>query len=222
MGRSYTIFQNDWAIRFAVGSPGGRSSSVWRLWGDVRQTDLYLGVSKICGTLKVSFHRDGKCHLAYKDTLRSPNTFVEKWHRSPFQKEGFYFLYQIFVPVAGLSHSEYSLHYKKNPIHWVQPLKDSQCIEFAIFITDPTIKLTNWPGKNSGTILIDKAFLPQGYTTWVVWRGGDTPKILNPQEMTIPKDKIDVNTLSNKRILIFGKNELTHNCIDTIVEKTAI
>ena len=51
-------------IRWAVGSPGGTRSSPWRLWSN-KKGDIYAAVRSLGGTVKASFHRDGKCHVGF-------------------------------------------------------------------------------------------------------------------------------------------------------------
>jgi hypothetical protein len=74
-------------VRFAVGTPGKRSS-VWRLWnhGD----EVYVGVRDIAGHHKASLHRSGDWHEAFsREHTEGPRSLVppgrdrvlEKWRR---------------------------------------------------------------------------------------------------------------------------------------------
>ncbi len=51
-------------LRWAVGTPDGLRSSVWRIWGNVKG-DVYVAVRSLGGITKVSFHRDGKCQVGF-------------------------------------------------------------------------------------------------------------------------------------------------------------
>jgi hypothetical protein len=57
-------------IRWAVGSPDGRRSSTWRLWGD-KKGDVYLSMRSQGGRLKASFHRDRHCSVGFTKEYES-------------------------------------------------------------------------------------------------------------------------------------------------------
>lgn len=94
------------SLRFAVGSPTGSRSSVWRLWvpRPHRQSDVYLAIRHLAAQLKVSFHASGWCHEAwvteaYGDGAHarfggSPRRFT-KWERPPARQATAVRLYRI-------------------------------------------------------------------------------------------------------------------------------
>ena len=60
------------AIRFCIGPWNGRYSSVWRIWGNPGDDNVYLGVRALLRYLKVSLHESGKFRVA----------FVEKYNKN--------------------------------------------------------------------------------------------------------------------------------------------
>jgi hypothetical protein len=51
-------------LRWAVGTPDGPRSSIWRLWGN-KKGDVYFSVRSLGGILKASFHRDRRCQVGF-------------------------------------------------------------------------------------------------------------------------------------------------------------
>jgi hypothetical protein len=51
-------------LRWAVSTPDGPRSSIWRLWGN-KKGDVYLSVRSLGGVLKASFHRDRRCQVGF-------------------------------------------------------------------------------------------------------------------------------------------------------------
>lgn len=73
-------------IRWAVGTPEGRRSSAWRLWGDPKG-DTYLAMRSLAGQFKVSIHRDGQCYVGYhgkflqaaKERFSATSRYFDQW-----------------------------------------------------------------------------------------------------------------------------------------------
>ena len=59
------------AIRFCIGPWNGRYSSIWRIWSNPGDDNIYLGVSVLLQKLKISLHELGKFRAA----------FVEKYNQ---------------------------------------------------------------------------------------------------------------------------------------------
>src|SRR5262245_31477213 len=51
-------------IRWAIGSSDGPRSTTWVLWEN-KKGDIYVATRSLGGTIKASFHRDGKCHFGF-------------------------------------------------------------------------------------------------------------------------------------------------------------
>ena len=51
-------------IHWAIGSPDGPRSSAWFLSGN-KKGDIYVSVRSLGGTIKASFHKDGRCHFGF-------------------------------------------------------------------------------------------------------------------------------------------------------------
>jgi hypothetical protein len=76
--------------RFAVGTPDGAHSSVWRVWA--YRSDVYVAARSIVSEMRVSLHASGKWRAAFTEKhLKRPQPFidpsrdraVDKWERPP-------------------------------------------------------------------------------------------------------------------------------------------
>lgn len=78
-------------LRFAVRSPSGQVSSIWRLWA-TRHGDVYLATRKMAMIEKYSFHKSGICRSAFTTEHGTPKTMTDraifKWNRLPTPAAG--------------------------------------------------------------------------------------------------------------------------------------
>lgn len=85
--------QNLADLRFAVRSPSGQISSIWRLWA-TRHGDVYLATRSMAKIEKYSFHKSGICRSAFTNEHGTPKTMTDramfKWKRlsTPAAGEG--------------------------------------------------------------------------------------------------------------------------------------
>jgi hypothetical protein len=56
-------------IRWIIGTPDGARSSTWRLWAN-KKGDVYVSRRGAGEIYKVSFHRDGNCHIGFASDYR--------------------------------------------------------------------------------------------------------------------------------------------------------
>lgn len=78
-------------LRFAVRSPSGQVSSIWRLWA-TRHGDVYLASRTMAKIEKFSFHKSGICRSAFTNEHGTPKTMNDramfKWKRQPTPATG--------------------------------------------------------------------------------------------------------------------------------------
>lgn len=80
-------------LRFAVRSPSGQVSSIWRLWA-TRHGDVYLATRTMAKIEKYSFHKSGICRSAFTNEHGTPKTMTDRamfeWKRlsTPAAGEG--------------------------------------------------------------------------------------------------------------------------------------
>jgi hypothetical protein len=69
------------SITVAVGSPDDLRSSIWRLW--VQGDEVYFGAQLMLPSLKVSFHKTGRWHIAWQKGLKikEKTRIICKWRR---------------------------------------------------------------------------------------------------------------------------------------------
>jgi hypothetical protein len=93
-------------LRFGVGGDSQPRSSIWTAWGDKRE--YYLGVENLTGSIKASFHRDGRCHVKFRENywwaLRNKGLFVPRnpkitaWRRPPTPDSGAVHVASVLFP----------------------------------------------------------------------------------------------------------------------------
>lgn len=75
-------------IRFAVGSPDGPRSAMWKLWSPKRKSDVYLAYRAVGRYVKVSLHQSGSWRFQWitPDVAREAGAadgrrLIEEWQR---------------------------------------------------------------------------------------------------------------------------------------------
>ena len=78
-------------LQFAIKSPSGQVSSIWRLWA-TRHGDVYLATRSMAKIEKYSFHKSGICRSAFTNEHGTPQTMTDraicKWNRLPTPTAG--------------------------------------------------------------------------------------------------------------------------------------
>jgi hypothetical protein len=71
------------SITVAVGSPDDLRSSIWRLW--VQGDEVYFGARPMLPSLKISFHKTGKWHIAWEKgvKIKEKTRIIYRWRRPP-------------------------------------------------------------------------------------------------------------------------------------------
>lgn len=162
-------------IRFAVGSPRGPTSAIWRLW--VTRSDVYIAARRLAATIKVSLHESGQWQHSFTaefekrqlsgKRLPLPTRHMSTWPRPREIGPGVTLACRIIVP-----HSEVTAKVDavgdSPSIAWMPRPPEGSVVEFQVWLTKPETVVTNWPGYRSrGAQLIGKTVLGNGQTVWV-------------------------------------------------------
>jgi hypothetical protein len=163
-------------IRFAVGSPDGPRSSIWRVWTE-RDGSVYLAVRKLAGRFKASLHPRG-WRIAYASlsdaqrlALGTPPTdrAIDKFLPSPEVAPGVRRGFVVLIPSLGIS-APRDGEVANGDIHWLSPAPaDHLVVEVSLFLlAGPT---EGWPGRDSmGTQLLGSLPLQGDAAVWIVNR----------------------------------------------------
>lgn len=170
-------------VRFAVGSPAGPRSGVWRLWTGTGRSDVYIAARTLGGVVKVSLHESGEWHHAftkeYAADRGSPllhpdgDRVVERWTRPREFVPGFTMAFMIIVPSTEVTIPGRPLpgRYAKDVI-WVDPPTQGFATYFRVILSSPeatSMSTSGWPGRDGmETQLLARTELTNGETLWVV------------------------------------------------------
>lgn len=145
------------AIRFAVGSPEGPRSAVWRLWSSGEH--VYISARLYGNTIKASLHKSGKWRWGFTEeyTAREDSLLpvgadraLHKWQRPPELFPGITSAFEIIVPSTELAVPRHPLseeaHRKyTGNVHWVSAPSSEMQTRFRILFlaADSTTTVTN-------------------------------------------------------------------------------
>ena len=154
------------AIRWAVGTPEGKRSETWRLWGD-KKGDVYLAMRSSGHVFKVSIHKDRRCYVGYastkaKESFGAESRYFAQW---ALPDEEVVRAYSVIIPDSELDSIS---RMDKNPMGWIPAPGDGKAMMFSVFIGNPNKSLI-WesPEKNGfmlGTINTKTRF------TWIAYK----------------------------------------------------
>ncbi len=156
-------------IRWAVGQPNGPRGSTWRLWGN-KKGDVYLAARNLGGQIKVSFHRDRRCHVGftseYAETAKSRFGFASRhWHRWVLPDGPTARAMQIVLPHSELRHFP---SVESNEMKWLPAPSLDHVLVVTIFIAEPGAVET-WPAAEQGALPL-AFFKSSNRIAWVVFR----------------------------------------------------
>lgn len=120
--------------RFGVRNAAGARSSEWVVIWKTNTSDVYFATHTLGGTMKVSFHESGRCHVRaprpeYWRGAGEPPEFLLAWDIDPCANYNFPF--SVMVPEQELRIAEWAKHKDKRTI-WIQaPL--GKGVEVAVF-----------------------------------------------------------------------------------------
>jgi len=202
------------SARFGVGDLRGLRSSEWVVMWKSKKSDVYLAARTLGGTLKLSLHESGQCHVRAPDPRKwlspgPPPRFIDLWTIDPHSL--YEFPFGIIIPASELRHAVWAKHRNRGTV-WI-PAKPGGAIEIAIFLTraEPRPPLNSLASAGWDKVIVLER-LPDGRDLWVV--AGETKL---PEERRIELERIKqqvrplVSTLAtmpaNPRLLLFACNE---------------
>jgi len=203
------------SLRFAVRTPEGLSTDIWKVWTTVGtgRRDVYMTSRPLGHALKLSLHAD-QWHVGFdsnkRDQLFSPETlpptrFLGKWHRPDIDHEPTVLAARVCFPWSSPSVAE-----ERAPIDtvWIDSAPEGLSVEVPLFLMGVEGSLDDWPGKATmGTSLVGNLPLEGGGRVCVVYRKeAAMPKI--PSMSGAPnffreKSRADLKTAN--RIVVWGE-----------------
>lgn len=168
--------KRDFHIRIGVKNDADQKSAVWRIWtAKAPKYDIYIAARNIAGEFKVSLHETGDWRAAitkqyaeklFDDSVNIPNErILDKWERPKALTKDLTLAYRIIVPNSDL---EEGPSYTKK-IEWIAPKFENNNTEILLFLTKPTYKSEDWPGKKLGAKLVANYKLANNETLWIVY-----------------------------------------------------
>ncbi|MFX0203610.1 MAG: hypothetical protein ACFFCW_46510 [Candidatus Hodarchaeota archaeon] len=201
------------SARFGVGDPEGARSSEWVVMWKSTKSDVYLAARTLGGTLKVSLHENGQCHVRAPDPSKwrspgSPPRFLDRWTINP--RSQYEFPFGIIVPTSELTRAVWAKHRDKGTV-WL-PAKPGAAVEIAVFLTRAEPRPMNSLSSAGWNKIIVLERLCDGRDLWVV--AGET-KLPEDRRMELERIKRQVRPLiatlpaapANPRLLLFATNE---------------
>lgn len=95
------------ALRFGIGEPNLRRSTVWKLW--TNKNDVYLASRVVGSELKVSLHELGSCQFSRtfeslaNTGMKNRDRHLQRWQRRPvYAESGVVHLFRIIFPESEL------------------------------------------------------------------------------------------------------------------------
>jgi len=171
-------------LRWAIGDPDGPRSSTWRFWGN-KKGDFYLAARSLGGTLKTSFHRDGRCHSGltseYLNRIRgegqvATRKYFDRWELA---SEPSVRAYQILVPAGELRLFRPDA---VDQMKWIPGPPPGHAITVSLFLSRTLESDEHWPGANFGSEPIGVA-VASGRVAWLVAKAHPlTPEIISEIE----------------------------------------
>ena len=149
--------------RFGVRNSDGARSSEWIVMWKPNASDVYLATRTLGGSMKVSLHASGRCHVRAPDPqywrgTGDPPRFLDEWHIDV--AANYQFPFSVVIPEQELRRGEWATHRDKGTV-WIDAAR-SKGVEIAIFLVRAIGDLS--PGLTAAgwfTTVVD-AQLPDG------------------------------------------------------------
>jgi hypothetical protein len=202
------------SARIGVGDPKAARSSEWVVMWKSTKSDVYLAGRALGGTLKVSLHETGHCHVHGADLSKwtspgAPPRFLDQWTINPCSQ--YEFPFGIIVPTSELRHAVWTKHKDKGTV-WLPAKPGAAAVEIAVFLTRTEPCPTNSLAAAGWHKIIVLERLPDGRHLWVV--AGET-KFPEDRRIELERIKGQVRPLiatlpaapTNPRLLLFATNK---------------
>jgi len=176
-------------IRFGVRSSEGFCSSVFRLWGNPKASDVYLAAHSNTGDFKVGLHSSGKWQIGFTAAHpgdRSPATrtrppvqapeerIIDRWPRPPEMAAGITPAFAVLVASAAVTLRPADSESDLADVSWHPKPATKRLVEFQLFLCAPAVTVSEWPGQGaSATTPIGSLLLANRETVWVVAHESD-------------------------------------------------
>jgi hypothetical protein len=164
--------KRDPTIRFAVGTPAGARSSVWRVWA-AQDGSIYVAARAIAGEFKASLHGSGDWRVGFTQESRARrkllapgrdriiDRFSPPAETAPGMRRGF----TIVIPwLAVVESSGVGEMRAAGPVTWLEPLSEGQVTEVAMTVVAPTVRIND---VGPGITRVGVIPIPTGGTLWV-------------------------------------------------------
>jgi hypothetical protein len=150
--------EREQVLRFAVGSPEGLRSRVWRLWVPPRKSDVYLSERRLGSEVKVRLHEPGLArfaltseHLARPDALRLPEGNPRGGHewaraRPRLPDAPMARALAILIPWDEVTESSTD---DRVDVTWIDAPAEGSCIEFDVIYTATGLTVEGHPAASS-------------------------------------------------------------------------
>ena len=154
--------------------------------------DVYLACREFKGVMKASLHQSGSWHLAYdagffdtsvrQEDRTNEGRFIDKWQTPAHLAPGVLLAFRIVTRCGAVFTSQPEM----SGIFSAPKPAEGRAIEFDLFLVEPMIVLSGWPGKERmKTEFVGSYTLPSGRTVWIVYREIPMPQL--PQLRGTPK-----------------------------------
>jgi len=179
-------------IRFCVSDGKGLRAATWKCWTPAGKEDVYLACRELKGAMKASLHQSGSWHLAYdpgffetsvrQEDRTNKGRFIDKWQTPAHLAPGVLLAFRIVTPCGAVFTSQP----ETSGIFSAPKPAEGRAIEFDLFLVEPMIVLSGWPGKERmKTELVGSYNVPSGRTVWIVYWEIPMPRL--PQLRGAPK-----------------------------------
>jgi hypothetical protein len=169
-------------LRFAVGSPDGARSTVWRLWLNDRRDDVYLAPRPIAGVLKLTLHVEpGVWRFAFtRQHVEAGSPFVppgtdramDEWSPPQDFADGWQRAFVLIVPASEVVDPG-SPYAAKGDVLWLPSPPDGELTEFTLLLSRPGASRgpRGFPaaeGHEAATEMITPLDLANGGRVWLM------------------------------------------------------
>ena len=144
-------------MRFGVGDPMGRCSSVWRVWAEGRAGDVYVACRQAIGALKVSLHASGDFREAYTLPYMA-QAGIPRGERVRLQwsrldpEDGWIYAYRIKVPESELQPVDKPRIPEET--YWHRVPEPGRTTEFTVLIGPHDVEQGPYPGGHVGALFL--------------------------------------------------------------------
>lgn len=162
--------------RFGVRNSNGARSSEWVVMWKPNASDIYLATRTLGGSMKVSLHASGRCHIRAPDLQHwhgdgDAPRFLDEWNIDV--SSHYQFPFSVVVPEQELRRADWAIHREKGTI-WVMADR-GRGVEIAVFLIRAIGDITaNLTAAGWFTTIVD-APIPDGRRLLVVAGAATVP-----------------------------------------------